>query len=83
MLPSEIRTTREALGLSQGDLAKLMETDQANISAMENGRRLPPERFVLLMEAFRSGWRPAKGWPPTADERAALRRAKKRRRSRA
>jgi transcriptional regulator with XRE-family HTH domain len=82
LLPTEIKRTREALGLSQGDFATFMETSQPTLSDIEAGRRLPPPRFVMLLEALKSGWRPSRGWPPTGLE-AKVRRARRRQRDRA
>ena len=53
-----LRSLREARGLSQLDLARLLELEYYTfISQIESGRgRIPPERYGAWAEAL--GWRP-------------------------
>lgn len=64
MTPEEFRDVRIALGVTQKQLAALLETAPATISNIESPtiRRRPPPRIVQLMEAYAAGYRP-EHWP--------------------
>jgi transcriptional regulator with XRE-family HTH domain len=51
-LPEKLRTRRRRLGLSQKKLAHLLGVDESNLRGWESGRRLPSERFRLLLDDF-------------------------------
>src|SRR5690625_272819 len=46
--PIELKARREALGLSQGDLAALLGVKQVTISTWENGNRAPRDPSSVL-----------------------------------
>lgn len=67
MTPSEISAARKELGLNQAQFASVMDTDPRGIRALESPagtarHRSPPVRFVRLLEAYLSGYRPD-DWP--------------------
>ena len=63
MTPAEIRTARETLGLTQGQLAAVMGVrGPAAISEWERGVKSPDGRSVRLLRAYLDGYRPA-DWP--------------------
>lgn len=64
MKPHEHRAIRKSLGLTQGELARVLETSQQSISEIERGLRSPPPRHLLLLEAYQKGFRPSRfKWP--------------------
>lgn len=67
MTPAEIRAARKSLGLTQAQLAALLETDPRQLRAMESApdtatHRKPPPRAVRLIRAYLAGWTP-EDWP--------------------
>jgi DNA-binding transcriptional regulator YiaG len=63
MTPAEIRATREAVGLTQAQLAAVMGLrGQAAVSDWERGVKNPDGRSVRLLRAYLVGYRPA-DWP--------------------
>lgn len=64
MTPDEFRNIRLKLGLTQRQLAKVLETAPSVISNVESLtiQRVAPTRCYQLMEAYRDGYRPAH-WP--------------------
>lgn len=67
MTPSEIRRAREELGLTQAQLAAMLETDAQTVRRMElapdkSTHRAPAGRMVRLLRAYLSGYRPD-DWP--------------------
>lgn len=67
MTPAEIRAARLALGLSQGQLGALLDTDAGTVRRMEMDPgaatwRKPAPRMVRLLQAYLDGYRPA-DWP--------------------
>lgn len=65
---AQIRGIRQRLGLTQRQLADLMQTGISTISAIENdaGQRKPPVRFCQLLLAYDAGFRPSQ-WPVQKD----------------
>lgn len=55
-----IKAAREAMGMSPADLAAIMEVKRPEIYRLESATspRKPPRRFVTLLQALMSGWRP-------------------------
>jgi len=43
---------RQALGLSQKELAKRLEVDQSSIRNWESGRRRPTGRYRHILDSF-------------------------------
>jgi DNA-binding XRE family transcriptional regulator len=67
MTPDEIRGARVLLGLSQSQLAELLETDAQTVRRMEmdqnrSTHRLPAPRMCRLIMAYVDGYRP-NDWP--------------------
>lgn len=62
MTPTEIKQARKSLGLTQGQLAALMDIRQATISDWETGKHSPEGPPARLMQAYIDGYRPA-NWP--------------------
>jgi hypothetical protein len=67
MTPAELRITRELLGLSRKQAAEVLETTVFQIQKMErpedrDSHIKPPRRYVQLLEAYLSGFRPS-NWP--------------------
>lgn len=67
MIPSEIREARRSLGLTQAQLAALLETTPRVVRSIEadddaSTHRAPPVRVVRLLRAYLDGWRPP-DWP--------------------
>jgi ribosome-binding protein aMBF1 (putative translation factor) len=67
MTPSDIRDARRSLGLSQAQLASMLETDAQTVRRMEmpphmSTHRLPAPRMQRLIEAYLYGYRPD-DWP--------------------
>lgn len=50
--PDRMRQRRDEKGLSQRDLAKLMDTDQQTINRYEQGRKPAPDMLVKLADAL-------------------------------
>lgn len=66
MTSAEIRTARETLALTQGQLAAVMGLrGPATISEWERGIKNPDGRSVRLLRAYLDGYRPA-DWPVNA-----------------
>jgi DNA-binding transcriptional regulator YiaG len=68
MKHDEIRSARLALGLSQSELARLLDTDTKTVSRLEMRPesatyRTPAPRTVRLLQAYLAGYRPP-DWPP-------------------
>jgi ribosome-binding protein aMBF1 (putative translation factor) len=58
-----IKAAREAMSMSPNELAQIMEIAPSEIYRIEGDRknataRKPPKRFVSLMKALMTGWRP-------------------------
>jgi DNA-binding transcriptional regulator YiaG len=49
MTPAELRTLRERLGLSQGELAKHLGIDRNSVWRKEHGQRAITERDVIML----------------------------------
>lgn len=67
MTPEEIRRARVSLGLSQSQMAELLETDAQTVRRMEmdqnrSTHRLPAPRMCRLIMAYVDGYRPD-DWP--------------------
>ena len=45
----EMRSRRQALGLSQADLARVLGVDQVTVNRLENGKNLPRATTRLLI----------------------------------
>lgn len=62
MTPSEVRSIRHQLGLTQAGLAQLLRLSTArggrSIREYELGERTPSGPVTLALEALRDGWRP-------------------------
>lgn len=70
MTPTQIKEARRMLGLTQSQLAQLLETDPQSIRRMEMDpsaatHRKPAPRMARLIAAYLDGWRPA-DWPESA-----------------
>lgn len=69
MTPDEIKKARHALGLTQSQLAALLDTDGQSVRRMEqsetaNTFRRPAPRMIRLINAYLAGYRP-NDWPTT------------------
>ena len=53
---------RKALGLTQAQLSRVMDLDALSISRIERGVKVPPVRFLRLLDAYEKGYRPD-DWP--------------------
>lgn len=67
MTPAEIKQARQSLGLTQSQLAAMLDTDPRAIRAMESDpstskHRTPAPRMVRLLQAYLDGYRPD-DWP--------------------
>lgn len=63
MTPTEFRTIRQQLGLSQAGLASFLGYSHSmRISEFERGEREVPRLLAMLMQAYADGYRP-KDWP--------------------
>ena len=67
MTPDQISKARAALGLTQTQLGRMLDTDGQSIRRMEmpdtaNTHRKPAPRMVRLIAAYLSGYRPP-DWP--------------------
>ena len=66
MTPETFKEVREALGLTQAEVADLLGYGHpSRISEIENGRRKPGDTVLLLLKAYRAGYRP-ENWPGRA-----------------
>lgn len=74
----EMRSWRREQGLSQAELAKLLEVSLSYVQKIERGLMPPPARWQALLEHLRASWteamRPARVKP---DGRGRYRRAHK------
>lgn len=71
MTPTEIKTARSALKLTQMQLAGMIDTDPQSVRRMEQDPtastfRKPAPRMVRLIQAYLSGYRPS-DWPQQQD----------------
>lgn len=70
MTPTEFKTIRRELGLSQPELARVLGyASRGGVAILENaasGRRVPP-CIERLMRAYAAGYRPA-DWPTDWDD---------------
>ena len=62
MTPAELRATRLSLGLTQAQLASVMDLDPQGVSRIERGVRPAPVRYERLLVAYLKRHRP-KDWP--------------------
>ena len=62
MTPAELRAARKQLGLTQVQLASVMDLDPLNVSRIERGVKPAPVRYVRLLRAYMKRHRP-KDWP--------------------
>lgn len=67
MTPIEIKEARQALGLTQDELGRLLDTDGQTVRRMEmdpsaSTWRPPAVRMVRLVRAYLDGYRPG-DWP--------------------
>ena len=67
MTPDDLREARRALGLTQAQLAAMLDTDMQSVRRMEmaperSTARPPPPRVVRLLRAYLDGYRPG-DWP--------------------
>lgn len=67
MTPADLRSARAVLGLTQEEVAALMETDKTTVQKWERDPGLPshrpaPVRVARLYRALLDGWRPD-DWP--------------------
>jgi len=67
MTHTEIRAARLALGLTQAELAKMLNVEARTVRRMESDpnhstHRVPAVRMVRLIRAYLDGHRPA-DWP--------------------
>ena len=67
MTHTEIRAARLALGLTQAELAKMLDVGKQTVARMESApdrskHRAPAVRMILLIRAYLDGHRPA-DWP--------------------
>ena len=72
MLPEQIKEARRVLGLTQSQLAALLDTDGQSVRRMEmnpdaSTSRKPAPRMVRLIQAYLSGYRPI-DWPKGANK---------------
>lgn len=52
MTPTEFRTAREQLALTQGQLAAILDVDRAHVSRIETGAKAITMQTALLMRAM-------------------------------
>lgn len=67
MTPAEFKQARRELGLTQSQLARLLDSDESAIRKTESRpdasqHRAPAPRMVRLMRAYLAGYRPD-DWP--------------------
>lgn len=67
MTPDQLAEARRKLGLTQSQLAAMLETDAQSVRRMEmpptaSTSREPAVRMVRLLRAYLDGWRPD-DWP--------------------
>lgn len=67
MTPEQIKEARQSLGLTQAQLAALLDTDPQTVRRMEQRAdaktfRSPAPRMLRLLRAYLDGYRPA-DWP--------------------
>jgi DNA-binding transcriptional regulator YiaG len=67
MTPAQIKQARQSLGLTQSQLAAMLDTDPRAVRAMESDpatskHRTPAPRMVRLLTAYLRGYRPD-DWP--------------------
>jgi DNA-binding transcriptional regulator YiaG len=67
MTPTQIKEARRKLGLTQSQLAAILDTDPRAVRAMESDpatskHRKPAPRMMRLLTAYLSGYRPD-DWP--------------------
>lgn len=73
MTPSQVRQARVRLGLTQAQMADMLDTDPQSIRRWEMQpeaatHRPLPARAGRLIEAYKSGYRP-KDWPNHPESR--------------
>jgi DNA-binding transcriptional regulator YiaG len=71
MTPEEISDARHELGLSQREMADMLDTDKQTVRRMEmdpsaQTAREPAPRMVRLIKAYIAGYRPD-DWPEWED----------------
>lgn len=67
MSPKEIKEARQSLGLTQAQLAQLLDTSDHVVRRLEmtpdkSSHRTPAPRMVRLITAYLDGYRPS-DWP--------------------
>ena len=67
MTPDQMRKARKDLGLTQAQMADMLDTDPQSVRRMEmqetaSTHRKPAPRMKRLIEAYTAGYRP-KDWP--------------------
>lgn len=67
MTHTDIKTARNALGLSLSQMAVMLDTDETSMRRMEmdpsrSTARKPAPRMIRLLVAYLDGYRPA-DWP--------------------
>jgi len=67
MTPTELKSARHQLGLTQAELARLLDTDARTMRSMEASPeastfRKPAPRMMRLIRAYLDGYRP-QDWP--------------------
>lgn len=67
MTPDQMRKARKDLGLTQAQMADMLDTDAQSVRRMEmqetaSTHRKPAVRMQRLIEAYMAGYRP-KDWP--------------------
>ena len=62
MTHEELRWARLNLGLTQEQMAKMLETDARTLRKYEGGYRQIAARICRLTDAYKAGYRP-KDWP--------------------
>lgn len=62
MTPTQLKSAREKLGLSIGQMAAVMDTDERSWRRFEKGDRPPAARVIRLLEAYIAEYRP-NDWP--------------------
>ena len=62
LTPAEIAAIRQALGLNQSQLARLMGIRAASVNDWEADRQSPNSTSIRLLLAYSEGYRP-KDWP--------------------
>lgn len=67
MTPAELKSARRAIGLTQAELGRMLDTAPQTVRRMEMApttqtHRAPAPRMVRLIRAYLAGWRPD-DWP--------------------